>query len=150
MGKSANGRCSVKKEFFFDTSPCPGHWLTCSGRKGHSRRGPHFFSDSFTREKNGKNLFSKEFSCSCAINNFRTGMLCRILNYSAEHLKIPDNFLRKQTNTSKEYIPCYPRKIFKPLQKHLILPSILPGCFEFVLQDYTPEHVNIPRKKTNF
>ena len=42
---------------------------------------------------------------------------------------------------------CYPRKICKSLPKHLILPSILPGCFEFVLQDYAPEHGNIPRQK---
>ena len=47
-----------------------------------------FFPDYFTRDKNGRNSFSKEFSCSCAINKFRTGALCRILNYSAEHLKI--------------------------------------------------------------
>ena len=77
-----------------------------------------FFPDYFTRDKNGRNSFSKEFSCSCAINKFRTGALCRILNYSAEHLKIPGkyryqlsvkdrkekrHFLRKQANTSKEY-----------------------------------------------
>ena len=24
------------------------------------------------------------------------------------------------------------------------------GCFQFVLQDYTPEHVNIPRKRQIF
>ena len=47
-------------------------------------------------------------------------------------------------------IPCYPRKILKSSPKHLILPSIFQGCFEIVLQDYTPEHVNIPRKRQIF
>ena len=45
-----------------------------------------FFPDYFTRGKNGRNSFSKEFSCSCAINKFRTGTFCRILNYSAGQL----------------------------------------------------------------
>ena len=41
MGKSTNGRCSVRKVFFFATSPCCGspccgHWLTCFARKGYS------------------------------------------------------------------------------------------------------------------
>ena len=51
-----------------------------------------FFPDYFTRDKNGRNSFCKEFCCSCAINKFRTGTLCRILNYSAEYLKIPGNY----------------------------------------------------------
>ena len=41
-----------------------------------------FFPDYFTRDKNRWNSFSKEFSCSCAINKFRTSTICRILNYS--------------------------------------------------------------------
>ena len=36
MRKSTNGRCSVRKVFFFATSPCFGHWLTCFARKGYS------------------------------------------------------------------------------------------------------------------
>ena len=116
-----------------------------------------FFPDYFTGHKNGRNSFSKEFICSCAINKFRTGTLCRILNYSAEHLKKPGNYRQLLLKERKEFsqeaskylkgIPCYPRKICKSLPKHLILPSILPGCIEFVLQDHTPEHVNIQRKK---
>ena len=51
-----------------------------------------FFPDYFTRDKNGRNSFSKEFSCSCAINKYRTGTLCRTLSYSAEHLKMPGNY----------------------------------------------------------
>ena len=51
-----------------------------------------FFPDYFTRDKNGRNSFSKEFSCPCAINKFRTGTFSRTLNYSAEHLKIPGNY----------------------------------------------------------
>ena len=38
MGESVNGKCSVKKVFFFATSLCSGHWLTCSARKGYSHR----------------------------------------------------------------------------------------------------------------
>ena len=71
----------VKKGFFFATFSCSEQRLTCSTQKGY-----------FTIDKNGRNLFSKEFSCSCAINKFRSGTLCRILSYSAEHLKIPDNY----------------------------------------------------------
>ena len=51
-----------------------------------------FFPDYFNRYKNGRNSFSKELGCSCAINKFRTGTSCEILNYSAEHLKIPGNY----------------------------------------------------------
>ena len=162
MGESAYGRCSVKKVFFF--CHVSMFWtlvdLFCTKRLFSQETA--FFPDYFTRDKNGRNSFSKEFSCSCAINKFRTGALCRILNYSAEHLKIRATIgsyllkIEKKASFFKEAskylkgILCYPRKICKSLPKHLILPSILPGCFEFVLQDYTPEHVNIPRKKANF
>ena len=118
MGESAYGRCFVKKVFFF--CHVSMFWtlvdLFCTKRLFSQETA--FFPDYFTRDKNGRNSFSKEFSCSCAINKFRTGALCRILNYSAEHLKIPGkyryqlsvkdrkekrHFLRKQANTSKEY-----------------------------------------------
>ena len=116
MGESANGRCSVKKVFLFATFPCSGHWLTCLARKRYSQRRLLCFPDYFTRDKKGSNSISKEFSCSFAINKFRTSTLCMILNYSAEHLKIRGNyrqllvkdrkekrhFLRKQANTSEE------------------------------------------------
>ena len=51
-----------------------------------------FFPDYFTRDENERNSFSKEFSCFSTINEFRTGTLCRILNYSTEHLKVPGNY----------------------------------------------------------
>ena len=120
-----------------------------------------FFPDYFTRDKNGRNSFSNEFSSYCAINELRIGTICRIINYSAEYLKIPGNYRqlfardRKKKSFSQEAskylkrILCYPRKIYKSSPKHLILSSMLPGCLEFVLQDYTPEHVNIPHKKAN-
>ena len=92
MGDSVNGRYSVKKMLFFTTSPCSGKWLTCFARKGYSHKRLFSFPDSFIRDKNGRNSFFKEFSCSCAINKFKTGTLCRILNYSAEHLKITGNY----------------------------------------------------------
>ena len=76
-----------------------------------------FFPDYFTRNESERNSFSKEFSCSSTINEFRTGTLHRILNYSTEHLEVPRNywwlfvkdrkekchFLKKQAKTSKEY-----------------------------------------------
>ena len=128
MGESANGRCSVKKVFFF--CHVSMFWilvdLFCTKRLFSQETA--FFPDSFTRDKNGRNLFSKEFSCSCPVNKFRTATLCRILNYSAEHFKMPGNysissyllriekkrhFLKKQANTSKEYR----RKICKSFTK---------------------------------
>ena len=84
--ESANGRSSVKKMFFFVTSPWCGHWLTCFARKGYSHKRLIFFPDYFTRDENGRSSFSREFSCSSTINEFRTGTLCRILTYSTEHL----------------------------------------------------------------
>ena len=51
-----------------------------------------FFPDYFTRDKKGKNSFSDEFSSYCTINELRIGTICRIINYSAEYLKIPGNY----------------------------------------------------------
>ena len=51
-----------------------------------------FFPDYFTREENRRNSFSGEFRCSSTINEFRTGTLCRILNYSTEQLKVLGNY----------------------------------------------------------
>ena len=36
MGESANEKCSVKKVFFFATSPRCEHWLTCFAQKDYS------------------------------------------------------------------------------------------------------------------
>ena len=36
--ESANGKCSVKKMFFFVTSLWCGHWLTCFARNGYSHK----------------------------------------------------------------------------------------------------------------
>ena len=88
--ESANGRCSVKKVFSFATSPCCGHWLTCFPRKVYSHRRLLFSQIILLEIRMGS--FSKELRCSCAINKFRTGTLCRILNYSKEHLKVPGNY----------------------------------------------------------
>ena len=76
-----------------------------------------FFVDYFTRDEKRRNSFSNELSSSSTVNEFRTGTLCRILNYLIEHLNVLDNyrllfvedrkerchFLRKQAKTSKEY-----------------------------------------------
>ena len=92
MGESANGRCSVKKVVLFCNVSM--FWtmvdLFCTKRLFSQETA--FFPDYFTRDKNGKNSFSKEFSCSCAINKIRTDTLCRVLSYSGEHLKIPGNY----------------------------------------------------------
>ena len=73
----------------FTTSPCCGHWLTCFSWKGYFHRRLFFFTDYFTRDKNGS--FTIEFRRFWSINNFRTGALCRIFKYSTEHLKVPGN-----------------------------------------------------------
>ena len=87
--ESANWKCSVKKMLFFVTSPWCGHWLNSFARNVYSHKRHSFFPDYFTIDENGRNLFSKEFSCSSTITEFRTGTLRRILNYSTEHLKVP-------------------------------------------------------------
>ena len=115
--ESANGRCSVKKMFFFFTPPGCGHWLTCFVRKAYSHKRVLFFSDYFTRDENGRSSLSKTCSYSSTIYQCRTGSLCRIFNNSTEHLKTAGNyrqlfvkdrkekchFLSKQAKTSKEY-----------------------------------------------
>ena len=88
--ESANGRCSVKKVFFSATSPCCGHWLICFARKGYSHRRLLFSQIILLEIRKGS--FSKEFRCSCTINKFRIGTLCRTLNYSTEHLQVPGNY----------------------------------------------------------
>ena len=50
-----------------------------------------------------------------------------------------------QTNNSKEY-HVIPRKYVNLYQNAYFFVHFA-GCFEFVVQDYTPEHINIPRKK---
>ena len=129
----------TKDVLFCHFSIC-GLWLTCFALKGYSHKTLLFFPDYFTRDENGRNSFSKEFSCSSTINEFRTGSLCRILSYSTEHLKVPGDYRqlfvkdRKEKSFSQEPskilkgIPCYLSKICKSLPEHLTLPSTLPGC----------------------
>ena len=127
MGESTNGRRSLKKVFCFATSPVTGHWLTCFTRKGYSHR----------------------------ILLFSQILLPEIRREGIRFQVIASYLLRIEKKSvifsgSKQIPLKNTRKTCKSLPKHLILPSILPGCFEFVLQDYTSEHVNIPRKKANF
>ena len=61
IGESANGKCLVKKVLFFVNSPFSGHCLTCFAQKDYSHRRLLFFPDCFTRDKNARNSFSKEF-----------------------------------------------------------------------------------------
>ena len=63
MGESVNERCFVK--MFWTLADL-------SFMKRLFSQKTAFFPDYFTRDKNGRNSFSKEFSCSCAINKFRT------------------------------------------------------------------------------
>ena len=118
-----------------------------------------FFSpDYFTRDKNG--FILQRFMCSHAINKVKTSTLCKILNYSTEHLKVPGNcrqpfvknrkekchFLRKRANTTKEY--------------HCIIPGNYVNFYHNICllcqgasslsSNYNPEHVNISQQKANF
>ena len=154
MRESDNGTCPVKKVFWTLIE------LFCTKRL--FSRETAFFPDYLTRDKNGKNSFSKKFRCSYTINKFTTGNLCMILiirqNISKYRVTIGSYLLRIENKsvTSKEArknlkgIRYYPQKIRKSSPEHLILPFILPRCLEFIFQDYTPEPFNIPRKKTNF
>ena len=69
----------------FATSPCCGHWLTCFSWKAHFHRRLFFFIGYFPEIKTSS--LTIEFKCSCAINKFGTGTLCRLFKYSTEHLK---------------------------------------------------------------
>ena len=73
----------------FATSSCSGHWLTCFSWKGYFHRRLFFSKIILPGIKSGS--FTIEFRCSCAINKFGTGTLCRIFKYSSEHLKVPGN-----------------------------------------------------------
>ena len=79
-----------KRYSFFVIPRCCGHSLTCFIRKGYSHR-RLLCSQNILPEIRTDSFF-KEFRCSCAINKFRTGTLCRILNYSTEHLRVPGNY----------------------------------------------------------
>ena len=63
-GRTANGRCSVKKVFFF--CHVSMLWtlvdLLCTKRLFSLETA--IFPDYFTRDKNGRSSFSKEYSCS--------------------------------------------------------------------------------------
>ena len=65
--------------------------LFCTKRL-FSQKSAFFNLDYFTRDENGRNSFSKEFSCSSTIKEFRTGALCRIFNYSTQHLKVTGKY----------------------------------------------------------
>ena len=49
-----------------------------------------FYPQYFSRDKHGFVL--QRISYSCAINKVKTATLCRILSYSRENLKVPDNY----------------------------------------------------------
>ena len=84
-------------------------------------------------------LFSKDFRCSRAINKFRTCTVCRILNYSTGHLKVPGQYSylfvkdKRKVSFSQEAskyfkgLTYYPRKICESLQEYIII--LLPSRF---------------------
>ena len=90
MGESDNGRCSVKKVFFFATSPSYGYWLTCFARKGYFHSQETAFSKIILPEIRTERI--RFLRNCCAINKFRTGTLYRILNYLAEYFKLPSKY----------------------------------------------------------
>ena len=130
--------------FLFVISRCCGHSLTCFVRKGYSHR-RLLCSENILPEIRTDSFF-KELRCSCAINKFRTGSLCRILNYSTEHLKVLGNYRQLFVKIEKKgvifsgskQIPqmniMLSQEICNSLPEYLNLPTILSGCFEFVLQ----------------
>ena len=132
MGESANGRCSVKKVFFFATSPCSGHWLTCSAPKGYSHR-RRLFSQIILPEIRTDGIRSPRNSAALVpqINSepvLFAGYSIIRQSTSRYRATIGSYLLRSKRKASfsqeaSKYvkgIPCYPRKICKSLPKHLI------------------------------
>ena len=110
----------------------------------------------FTRDKNGFVL--QRISYSRAINKVKTGTLCRILNYSTEHLKYRitrNSYLLRIEKKSvifsgSKQIPqrniiILSRKICKSLPEYLICQGALS-----LPSNYNPDHVNIPHKRAIF
>ena len=109
----------------------------------------------FARDKNGFVL--KRISYSRAKNKVNTGTLCRILNYSTEHLKVPDNYryyikqkrkapFSQEASKYHKGIPLYySQKICKSLPEYLICQGALS-----LPSNYNPDHVNIPHKRAIF
>ena len=54
--------------------------------------GDCFFSHIILPEINKNGFVLQRISYSRAINKVKTGTFCRKINYSAEHLKVPDNY----------------------------------------------------------
>ena len=110
----------------------------------------------FTRDKDGFVL--QRISYSRAINKVKTGTLCRILNYSTEHLKYRitiDSYLLRIEKKSvifsgSKQIPqrntiVLSRKICKSLPEYLICQGTLS-----LHSNYNPDHVNIQHKRAIF
>ena len=80
---------------------------------------------------------------------FRTGTLCMILNYwqstSRYRASIGSYLLKIE---KKSVIFSGSKQI--PQRNTALSQGVMLGCFEFVLQDYIPQHVNTPHKKANF
>ena len=88
MGKSANGRSSVGKVFFFATALCCGHWLTCFVRKGYSHWRLLFckiiLPEIRTERPEACNLIKKETLHRCFPVNFAKFLRTHFLT---EHLR---------------------------------------------------------------
>ena len=141
--RSSRWKVFCKIVFFFARNSFCGHWFLCSGRKGYSHRRLFFKRVSLPEIRAGS--FVQEFMCSGARNNFRTGALPRIFNYSKESVNLPGyckyqpvSSLRIKKNAiifqGSKQIPQrnpikYPNKIAISLWKYFILQ----GCSEFVL-----------------
>ena len=110
------GRCSVKKLFFFATSPWCGHWLTCFAQKGYFHRRLVFFSQinlpeirtgSFSKKPGVlvKQIKSKQVHfAEYSIIQWNTWRCwATIGSYLLGIEKEKRYFFRKQENTTKEY-----------------------------------------------
>ena len=146
--ESANGRYSVRKMFFFVTSPWCRHWLTCFARKSYSHKSV-FSPDYFTRDG-----IRKEFGRNSAVylQQMNSELVLfagySIIRQNTSKLFVKDikgkcHFLRKQAKTSKEYHNI-PVKYVNLYQNTWFYRPFCQGAWVCPPLDYTPEHVNIP------
>ena len=138
--ESANGRCSVKKMFFFVTSPWSVHWLTCFARKGYSHK-DFFFPQIILPEMRTEVILSLRNSAvfydkwsqnwyslqdTQLFDRTPQGTGTTIGSYLLRILKKVT--FSQEASKNLKGTPCYPSKICKSLSEYLILSFILPGC----------------------
>ena len=127
----------MEKVFFFARSPCFGYTLICFRGKAYSYRRLFFFIRSSGIRRGS---FYQEFRCVQEINSQHT--LLTILNYSTEHLNLPDHY---------KWLPV---SLWRIKRNTIIFPGTwqIPQIHLRVLWvctlDWNPEHPIIPGKET--